>query len=372
MGGVRGAEQESCSEAAGRGCERGVDCYDPAVNHKADASGKGVPGRSDSIAPGVSTELVRKLTESILGEARTRHLGHAPLPSREAVAELVELVRQLMFPGFFERRGLTEENLALHVQELTARILLQSEEQLRSALRYGQDVGAGVGAGGGAMDGAACDRRARELSRAFVERLPEVRAMLALDVQAAFDGDPAALHSDETIFCYPGVDAVFSHRVAHELYRMGVPLLPRIIQELSHSRTGIDIHPGATIGRSFFIDHGGAVVIGETTVIGEGVRIYQGVTLGAKSFERDAKGRLVRGKKRHPTIGNRVTIFAGAVILGGDTVIGDDCVINGSVFVTQSVPAGHIVRQKQPELVMRTNRGRAGGAGPAGLEDTVK
>jgi serine O-acetyltransferase len=345
-----------------------VDCYDPAVNHKADASGKGGVGRTESIAPGVSTELVRKLTESILNEARTRHLGNAPLPSREAVAELVELIRQLMFPGFFERRGLTEDNLALHVQELTARILLQSEEQLRSALRYVQDIGAGATM----KDGAACDRRARELARAFVERMPDVRAMLALDVQAAFDGDPAALHTDETIFCYPGVDAVFSHRVAHELYRMGVPLLPRIIQELSHSRTGIDIHPGATIGKSFFIDHGGAVVIGETTVIGEGVRIYQGVTLGAKFFERDATGRLVRGKKRHPTIGNRVTIFAGAVILGGDTVIGDDCVINGSVFITQSVPAGHIVRQKQPELVMRTNRGLAGGAGPAGLEDTVK
>ncbi|MCB0900452.1 MAG: serine acetyltransferase, partial [Actinobacteria bacterium] len=179
--------------------------------------------------------------------------------------------------------------------------------------------------------------------------------LIALDVQAAFDGDPAAIHTDEVVFCYPGLEAILSHRIAHALTRLHVPLLPRLIQELAHNATGIDIHPGATIGESFFIDHGTGVVIGETTVIGDHCRIYQGVTLGAKSFQRDETGRLVRGVKRHPTIGNRVTIYAGAVILGGDTVIGDDCVINGSVFLTRSVPPGHIVRQKSPELVMRSN-----------------
>jgi serine O-acetyltransferase len=175
-------------------------------------------------------------------------------------------------------------------------------------------------------------------------------------VLAAFDGDPAATHTDEVIFSYPGLEAVLDHRFAHELLRLGVPLLPRIISEQAHSRTGIDIHPGAQIGRSFFIDHGAGVVIGETAVIGDHVKIYQGVTLGAKSFDKDERGRLVRGRKRHPTIGDRVTIYAGAVILGGDTIIGDDCVISGGVFLSQSVPPRHVVRQKQPELVMRSNR----------------
>jgi serine O-acetyltransferase len=201
----------------------------------------------------------------------------------------------------------------------------------------------------------AVEERAAEVAERFIQRLPELRRLLSLDVQAAYEGDPAAIHPDETIFCYPGIDAVFAHRVAHEFYAQGVPLLPRIIQEMAHSRTGIDINPGAKIGESFFIDHGGAVVIGETTVIGDQVRVYQGVTLGAKSIEKDAHGRVVKGMKRHPTIGDRVTIYAGAVILGGDTAIGDDCIIGGGVFVTESVPAGHVVRPRDPELILRAN-----------------
>lgn len=295
-------------------------------------------------------ELVARLTKSILDEPRMRHLGSTHLPSRETVGEAVELLRELVFPGFFTRRGLTPENLSLHVQEVLARVTLHLEEQVRGVLRYVE--------GGNATptNDAACETKAREVAKKFLEELPEIRRLLALDVQAAYDGDPAAVHTDETIFCYPGVDAIFSHRIAHALYRMNVPLLPRIIQEMAHSRTGIDIHPGARIGESFFIDHGGAVVIGETTKIGHHVRVYQGVTLGAKSFQKDPKGRLVRdGRQRHPTIGNRVTIYAGAVILGGETVIGDDCVIAGSVLVTDSVPNGHMVRQMRPELVLRSH-----------------
>jgi serine O-acetyltransferase len=301
--------------------------------------------------------LVDRLTESILAEPRTRHLLKTHLPDRDAVSELVEDLRDLMFPGFYRRRGLTSENLRLHVQELVARIHLAVEQQVRAVLRYVKHIDTDAADN---PDSQECDRTAKECADTFMEELPEIRRMLALDVQAAFDGDPAALHTDETIFCYPGVDAIFSHRVAHALYRLRVPLLPRIIQELSHSRTGIDIHPGARIGESFFVDHGAGVVIGQTSEIGRYVRIYQGVTIGATSFELDSNGQLKRtgDTKRHPTIGDRVTIYAGAVILGGETMIGDDCVIAGSVFVTESVPPGCLVRQEKPELVLRSVQSR--------------
>ena len=313
------------------------------------------PAPSPPAPDAAVARVVPALIRSILEEPLTRHLGETRLPSRHAVAELVELTRELVFPGFFGKRGLTEASLPGHVLQLTARITDLAREQAHSALRYARSLDRARHCENTPHDDDACQRRAAEVAARFAEGLPELRRLLALDVAAAFDGDPAAVHTDETIFCYPGIDAIFSHRVAHTFSAMGVPLLPRIIQEMAHSRTGIDIHPGAHIGESFFIDHGGGVVIGETTRIGHHVRVYQGVTLGAKSFQTDEAGRLVRsGAQRHPTIGDRVTIYAGAVILGGDTVIGSDCVIGGSVFITQSVPPGHIVRQKTPELVLRS------------------
>ena len=301
---------------------------------------------------GIDEGLVDRLVVSILEEPRTRHLRGSRVPSTTEIAELTELLRELMFPGFFTRRGLTRENLHLHVQELVSRIQLTVEEQVRSVLRYHSDVEA---SDADEVDNAECDRRAREVSAAFMAQLPEIRRLLALDVLAGFKGDPAATHTDETILCYPGVDAIFTHRVAHALYELGVPLLPRIMQELAHKRCGIDIHPGATIGKSFFVDHGAGVVIGQTTVIGDHVRVYQGVTIGATSFELDRGGQLKRtgDTKRHPTIGDRVTIYAGAVILGGQTIIGDDCVIAGSALVMESVPASHLVRLEKPTLVRR-------------------
>ncbi len=302
---------------------------------------------------GAGAGLVRRLVDSVMAEARTRHLGEAPMPSREAVAELVDLIRQVVFPGFFGPRGLTQAGLEDHLAALTHRIRAHAIEQIGSVLHYARHVPPGQMRAGPSEE---CRRDAERIAEAFLEGLPALREAIALDVQAAFDGDPAASHTDETIFCYPGVDAVFAHRVAHALHELGAPLLPRIIAEQAHSRTGIDIHPGARIGRSFFIDHGAGVVIGETTVIGDHVKMYQGVTLGAKSFPRDEGGRIIRGQKRHPTIGDRVTIYAGAVILGGDTVVGEDCVISGGVFITDSVPPRHVVRQKKPELVLRTNR----------------
>ena len=321
--------------------------------HKSQANKAGPPAEG---APLVDAALVDRVTNSILGEPRTRHLGDTHLPSREAVGELVEVIRELCFPGFFGLRGLTDQTLGLHVQQLLMRVAVLVEDQVRSVVRYTRDI---VPEGRPDAESQETDLQAREIARGFLEWMPELRRLLALDVQAAYDGDPAAQHTDETIFCYPGVDAMFSHRVAGWLYAAGVPLLPRIIQEMAHSRTGIDIHPGARIGESFFIDHGGGVVIGETTEVGDHVRVYQGVTLGARTFEMDECGRVVHGRtKRHPTIGNRVTIYAGAVILGGDTVIGDDCVISGSVYVTESVPAGHLVRQTRAELVVRSHADR--------------
>lgn len=276
------------------------------------------------------------------------------------VCELVDILRRLMFPGYFDPEPLptTAADLRLHVAHLCARAGAHLHRQVRAVYRYADE----------AQPHRAVDERtlerlendyARAIVGAFMDRLASVRQKLWLDVQAAYDGDPAAEHTDEIILCYPGMEAVFAQRVGHELYALGVPILPRVISELAHSRTGIDVHPGAQIGESFFIDHGSGTVIGETSVIGNHVKIYQGVTLGARSFPKDARGRVIRGAKRHPTIGNRVNIYAGAVILGGDTVIGDDCVIAGGVFVTSSVPPGHVVQQPRADLVLKPNAAAA-------------
>ena len=300
--------------------------------------------------------IVDRLVETILAEPRTRHLGDVTIPSPEAIGALVEMLRQIVFPGFFGERGLRPETLHAHIGSLVEKARAAGAEQIRGALRYHPDAGSVDEACGDRDSPGDCDERAHEMMAAFVARLPAIRAALVEDVQAAYDGDPAATHLDEIILCYPGVEAVFAHRIAHALREIGVPMLPRLIQERAHRRTGIDIHPGAAIGRRFFIDHGAGVVIGETTVIGDDVKIYQGVTLGAKSFPKDERGRLIRDQKRHPTIGDRVTIYAGAVILGGDTFIRDDCVIAGGVFLTKSVSEGTSVRQKSPELIHREQR----------------
>lgn len=291
---------------------------------------------------------LRKVSERAGGPGAAYGAGEGggiATPRIAAVHEMVEHVRRVVFVGYFERHGVRTPTLREHVEALLVRARDLAREQVEAEL---------TGTAGMAPKEAAA--RSREIARSFIGALPMLRGMLALDVRAAFEGDPAARSVDEVILCYPGVDAVFSHRVAHALFLLGAPMVARIVAELAHSRTGIDIHPGTTIGRSFFIDHGTGVVIGETARIGDDVKIYQGVTIGAKSFPRDASGEYVTGVQRHPTIGNRVTIYADAVILGGDTVIGDDCVITGNVFLTQSVPPGHVVRAKQPELALRENK----------------
>lgn len=316
----------------------------------------GEPEKNTQSGAGAPSGVVDQLVETILTEPRTRHLGDVTIPAPEAIGTLVEMVRQIMFPGFFGERGLRPEHMHAHIETLVERVRRALAGQIRGALRYHPDAGSPDEACCESGDDCGCEAEAEAKAAAFIERLPAIRLALVEDVQAAYDGDPAATHVDEIILCYPGVEAVFAHRVAHALHRIGVPMLPRLIQERAHRRTGIDIHPGATIGRRFFIDHGAGVVIGETTVIGDDVKIYQGVTLGAKSFPKDERGRLIRNQKRHPTIGDRVTIYAGAVILGGDTFIRDDCVIAGGVFLTKSVAEGTSVRQKSPELVHREKR----------------
>jgi len=200
------------------------------------------------------------------------------------------------------------------------------------------------------------DVASRDLAQAFLEKLPAIRASLMSDVQAAYDGDPASRNFDEVILCYPGLTAITIHRMAHELYKLDVPFLPRMMSEWSHKETGIDIHPGATIGDSFFIDHGTGVVVGETCEIGKDVKIYQGVTLGAISFDKDERGQLVRGSKRHPTIEDHVVIYANATVLGGKTIIGESSVIGSSVWVTRSVEPGTTVTSKKPSLRLLNQR----------------
>lgn len=257
------------------------------------------------------------------------------LPSRDEIARIVEDLRMALFPGYFGPSELTTDNIAFHMGSTLDRVRRSLREQIRRGFCFvcnGCDT--------------ECEVRTESAIQRFLERLPVVRRRLATDVQAAYEGDPAATSPDETIFCYPGVLAVTNHRLAHELHALGVPLIPRIIAEHAHSITGIDIHPGATIGESFFIDHGTGVVIGETCKIGARVRLYQGVTLGAKSFPLDKSGNPIKGIKRHPMVEDDVIIYSEATILGRVT-IGRGSVIGGNVWLTRDVPPGSLITQAQ-------------------------
>lgn len=316
------------------------DSYEPIV----------VPGGLDAIR---HDDAIARLTESILADRRTHTLHASALPDRAEVITILDRLGWLMFPGLLGPRQLTPETMRDHVASLVDDIVTRLRPQVAAALRYAEHLE--VADPRDAEGCAVCAERAQEIATGFISMLTEIRRMLSLDVQAAFDGDPAARHTDEIVICYPGIQALTVHRLAHALHRLGVPLLPRIMSEHAHSRTGIDIHPGARLGRSFFIDHGTGVVIGETTVIGDHCRVYQGVTLGAAFFERDDQGRMRRGAKRHPTLEDHVTVYAGATILGGTTVIGAGSQINGGVFLTTSVPPGHVVRAPRFDLTLRSN-----------------
>jgi serine O-acetyltransferase len=291
-------------------------------------------------------KLTQEILDSYAADKRTQRIGERALPSRGRIVEIVGQLRELLFPGYFGAKELTEENVRYHLGNLLVRLEADLADQINHCLctARGSD---------GAAGSDDCGRQAVGTAREFLSRVPKVRAMLAADAQAAFDGDPAAKSIDEVIYCYPGFYAMTVYRVAHELLELGVPLMPRIMTEYAHSVTGADIHPGARIGRSFFIDHSTGVVIGETTRIGDNVKLYQGVTLGAMSFPKDERGRLIKGLQRHPTIEDNVTIYANATILGGETTIGAGAVVGGNTFITESVTAGSTVASETPKLRVR-------------------
>jgi len=288
------------------------------------------------------SRAVAALVESYSGgEVKIHHLDRRPLPSRGAAVRMLDALQELLFPGYTGAQGLTGASLRLHVEARMAWLYETLTEQIERAVNHGHSLEEACPAN---------EREATERAGEFLSRLPAVRELLATDVRAAYDGDPAAVCYDEIIFSYPGLYAITTYRLAHELHRLGVPLIPRIMTEHAHSRTGIDIHPGTRIGPAFFIDHGTGVVVGGTAVIGSNVKLYQGVTLGAFSFDKDADGRLVRHTKRHPTIEDDVVVYAGATILGGETTIGRGSVIGGNVWLTHSVPPGTRVLQDSPRL----------------------
>ncbi len=279
------------------------------------------------------------------------HLGHCPLPQYEAVVSILNDLKEVLYPGYQRRERLHIGNVTYHAGDLIDGLHDKLTTQIGRALQHeALDARKSKDCVPGLDD---FEAKGQVVAIKFLEKLPKLRSVLATDVQAAYDGDPACKSLDEVIFCYPGVDAVTVYRLAHELHLLGVPLIPRMMTEWAHKETGIDIHPGAYIGDHFFIDHGTGVVIGETCEIGEHVKIYQGVTLGALSFPTDPNGSLIRGKKRHPTIEDRVVIYASATILGGATVIGHDSVIGSSVWLTGSVEPFTTVTMDKPSLRIR-------------------
>jgi serine O-acetyltransferase len=293
-------------------------------------------------------EITDRLVQSYDTVGKINHLDHCPLPRYDEVIAAIHELTEIMYPGYRRREGLHHGNISYYVGELVDRLHDRLTTQVGRALRHEA----------GATSDCSTQQDYEALGQAktlqFLDRLPDVREILATDVQAAFDGDPACRTPDEVIFCYPGLEAITVYRLAHELHQLGIPFIPRMMTEWAHSRTGIDIHPGATIGEYFFIDHGTGVVIGETCEIGQHVKLYQGVTLGALSFATDDAGQLVRGTKRHPTIEDRVVIYANATVLGGRTVVGHDSVIGSSVWLTSSVGPHTTVVMEKPALRMRT------------------
>ncbi|MDR1066238.1 MAG: serine O-acetyltransferase [Clostridiales bacterium] len=284
------------------------------------------------------------ITKSLLSSYK-KHSGNelsTPdfFPDRTSVTEVVETLRQLVFPGYFDKHAVGLEYSEYRIGTLLFEVKQKLQKQIYRVLIHQNEE----------TDRKIISDRAREISSAFLKKIPDIRETLLTDVSAVFEGDPAAKNKHEIIFAYPGMLAVSVYRLAHELYAMSVPLIPRIMTEYAHSFTGIDINPGAKIGRYFFMDHGTGIVIGETTEIGNYVKIYQGVTVGAVSTR---GGQSLRGKKRHPTLEDYVTVYSGASILGGDTIIGRGSVIGSNTFITRSVPPNTRVSIKAPELTYK-------------------
>ncbi len=277
------------------------------------------------------------------------HLEGKDLPSKKTVIEVLEDLLTVFFPGYLGKSEITKSNVKYVIGNILtsvyAKLTVEVEKSLKHICRKIKECPEDI-----------CHSQAQVVVKELLEKIPEIRQMLSGDVEAAYNGDPAAVSAEEVILSYPCILAITTYRIAHELYLRGVPLIPRIMSEHVHSLTGIDIHPGARIGNNFFIDHGTGVVIGETTEIGNNVKIYQGVTLGALSFPKDEKGKIIKGRKRHPTVGNNVVIYSGATLLGPDAVIGDNVVIGGNVWITSPVPSNTRITIAQPEQNIRKER----------------
>ncbi len=277
---------------------------------------------------------VEMILESYNKYELTTRIGEDHIVSRDILIGLVKEIRKLLFPGYFDNKKIKNDYVKFYIGEKLEYIEYTLTKQVERAFSNACVCGD-------------IKAKAEEIVDKFIGKISEIRDYLNTDIIAAYNGDPAAYSNEEIIFCYPGVFAISVYRIAHELWLLGVPMIPRIISEYAHNLTGIDIHPGATIGKYFFIDHGTGIVIGETTVIGDNVKIYQGVTLGGLSTR---KGQQLKGVKRHPTIGNNVTIYSNTSILGGETIIGNDVVIGGNAFIIKSIPEGMKVNIRNPQL----------------------
>jgi len=286
--------------------------------------------------------LVGEITRTFQGDSGINFIDASNLPVRGEILKILDLLFEVIFPGYTGRRTVTKSNISFIVGDILCQVYTELSKQTERAFQYQCRIKK--------CDGCDCRTMAENVTKHLLTQLPKIRELLKGDVGAAFDGDPAAKSYEEIVISYPCITAIATYRIAHELYLKQVPLIPRIMTECAHAKTGIDIHPGAKIGKNFFIDHGTGVVVGETTVIGDNVKIYQGATLGALSFPKDERGRIIKGGKRHPTIEDNVTIYAEATILG-DVVIGKGTVIGGNVWIKESVPAGVTVSTPNPDLV---------------------
>jgi serine O-acetyltransferase len=287
-------------------------------------------------------EIKLALLASYRNDGGINHVDGANLPSQASVNQLAADLMHLLFPGYFEESGLTESALPAHVARLLREIDVRLVAEIEKCLRFAKIPDAATAA--------------RHRATAMLTQLPALRKLVQTDVTAAYEGDPAARSVEEIIVAYPCVLVISLQRLAHVLYHLGVPLLPRMLTEYGHERTGCDIHPGARLGSHFFVDHGTGVVIGETATVGSHVKLYQGVTLGAKSFETDPEGRPIKGVKRHPDIGDYVTIYAHATILGGDTTVGANSIIGSNVWLMKSLPADSVAYFKGDSVVVRSRR----------------
>ncbi|MEM3404543.1 MAG: serine O-acetyltransferase EpsC [Nitrososphaeria archaeon] len=290
------------------------------------------------------SELVERIKRNY-EENGVEYLTTKGLPSKQSVIKLLNVILTVVFPNYLRKNEIKKSNikylLGSTLHSIYSRLSYEVEQSLKYVCKNTK------------CPENFCHKRAKRVAKELLEKIPDIQVLLKGDIQAAYDGDPAAQSIEEIILSYPCILAIATYRIAHELYVRKVPMIPRIMTEYAHSITGIDIHPGAKIGKNFFIDHGTGVVIGETTEIGDNVKIYQGVTLGALSIPKDEKGKVIRGQKRHPTIGNNVVIYSGATVLGAKAIIGDDAIIGGNVWITSPIPSGTKVTVVPPELSYR-------------------